>query len=70
MCALSTDDVLNRCHAEIHLCTLAEPVIFQLQSLKKGGGPVDKGNIIKFKQPSRRAQADGKTLCKSGFHKW
>ena len=26
--------------------------------------------IIKFERPSLRALAEGKTLCKSGFHKW
>ena len=28
------------------------------------------GQIIKFKKPSLREKAEGKTLCKSGFHKW
>lgn len=28
------------------------------------------GNIIKFKKPSLREKAEGKTLCKSGFHRW
>jgi len=28
------------------------------------------GEIIKFRKPSLKAQAEGKTLCKSGFHKW
>ncbi len=28
------------------------------------------GDIVKFKKPSLREKAEGKTLCKSGFHKW
>ena len=28
------------------------------------------GDVVKFKRPSARAGADGKTLCRSGFHKW
>ncbi len=28
------------------------------------------GEVIKFKKPSLQAKAEGKTLCKSGFHKW
>jgi hypothetical protein len=28
------------------------------------------GEIIKFKKPSLNEKAEGKTLCKSGFHKW
>ncbi|HSW51706.1 MAG TPA: hypothetical protein VLG93_00630 [Sulfuricaulis sp.] len=28
------------------------------------------GELIKFKKPSLRKQAEGKTLCKSGFHRW
>ena len=28
------------------------------------------GKVIKFKKPSLRSQAEGKTLCQSGFHKW
>jgi len=28
------------------------------------------GEIVRFKQPSARKKAEGKTLCKSGFHKW
>ena len=28
------------------------------------------GEIIKFRKPSLREKAEGKTLCKSGFHKW
>jgi hypothetical protein len=28
------------------------------------------GDIIKFKKPSLQKKAEGKTLCKSGFHKW
>ena len=26
--------------------------------------------IVKFERPSLRSLAEGKTLCKSGFHKW
>lgn len=28
------------------------------------------GEIVKFKKPSLREKAEGKTLCKSGFHRW
>ena len=28
------------------------------------------GEIIKFKKPSLNKKAEGKALCKSGFHKW
>ena len=28
------------------------------------------GKIVKFERPSLRELAEGKTLCKSGFHKW
>ncbi len=28
------------------------------------------GEVIKFKKPSLREKAEGKTLCQSGFHKW
>lgn len=28
------------------------------------------GDIVKFRKPSLREKAEGKTLCKSGFHKW
>jgi hypothetical protein len=28
------------------------------------------GNVIKFRKPSAADKAQGKTLCKSGFHKW
>lgn len=28
------------------------------------------GKIIKFRRPTLREQADGKTLCKSGHHRW
>ncbi|HKQ29934.1 MAG TPA: hypothetical protein VJS66_01505 [Burkholderiales bacterium] len=28
------------------------------------------GEVIKFRKPNARATADGKTLCKNGFHKW
>ena len=27
-------------------------------------------NILKFKRPSLKEKARGRTLCKSGFHKW
>jgi len=27
-------------------------------------------NVIPFKQPDLRKKQKGKTLCKSGFHKW
>jgi hypothetical protein len=30
----------------------------------------DMGEIIKFKKPSLKEKAEGKTLCKSGFHRW
>lgn len=28
------------------------------------------GEIVKFKRPSAQKSAEGKTLCRSGFHKW
>jgi hypothetical protein len=28
------------------------------------------GDIVRFKKPSLKAKSEGKTLCKSGFHKW
>ncbi len=28
------------------------------------------GDVVKFKKPSLREKAEGKTLCRSGFHKW
>ena len=28
------------------------------------------GEIIKFKKPKLKTKHQGKTLCKSGFHKW
>jgi hypothetical protein len=28
------------------------------------------GQVIKFKKPSLQQKAEGKTLCKTGFHKW
>lgn len=28
------------------------------------------GEVIKFKQPKLKTKHQGKTLCKSGFHKW
>ena len=28
------------------------------------------GDIIKFKKPSPKQKHKGKTLCRSGFHKW
>ena len=27
-------------------------------------------NVIPFKKPSPKQKAQGKTLCKNGFHKW
>jgi hypothetical protein len=30
----------------------------------------DMGEIVRFKKPSLKAKSEGKTLCKSGFHKW
>ncbi|WP_250657870.1 hypothetical protein [Alkalimarinus coralli] len=27
-------------------------------------------NVIQFKRPSPKEKHKGKTLCKSGFHKW
>lgn len=27
-------------------------------------------NIVPFKKPSKRKVAEGKTLCKNGFHAW
>ncbi len=27
-------------------------------------------DIIPFRKPPKRRRSDGKTLCKSGFHKW
>lgn len=27
-------------------------------------------NVIQFKRPSPKQKHKGKTLCKSGFHKW
>lgn len=27
-------------------------------------------NVIQFKRPSLKEKHKGKTLCKSGFHKW
>jgi len=28
------------------------------------------GDIVKFRKPSLREKAEGRTLCKSGFHRW
>lgn len=28
------------------------------------------GDIVRFKRPSLQEKHKGKTLCKSGFHKW
>lgn len=28
------------------------------------------GNVVRFKRPSLQEKHRGKTLCKSGFHKW
>lgn len=28
------------------------------------------GDVVRFKRPSRKEVARGKTLCASGFHKW
>jgi hypothetical protein len=28
------------------------------------------GDVVKFRKPSPRKKAEGKTLCKSGFHRW
>jgi hypothetical protein len=28
------------------------------------------GNVIPFKKPTAGSRHKGKTLCKSGFHKW
>lgn len=28
------------------------------------------GDVIQFKKPSLKEKHKGKTLCKSGFHKW
>ena len=28
------------------------------------------GDVIRFKKPSLQDKHKGKTLCKSGFHKW
>ena len=28
------------------------------------------GEIVKFKKPSPQKKAEGKTLCRSGFHRW
>lgn len=28
------------------------------------------GEVVKFKRPSLAEKHKGKTLCKSGFHKW
>ena len=28
------------------------------------------GEIVKFRKPSLQETAEGKTLCRSGFHRW
>ena len=28
------------------------------------------GKVVPFKKPSKKARAEGKTLCGRGFHKW
>jgi hypothetical protein len=28
------------------------------------------GEVVRFRKPSLQKKAEGKTLCKSGFHKW
>lgn len=28
------------------------------------------GQVVKFRKPSAKEKAAGKTLCRSGFHKW
>lgn len=28
------------------------------------------GDVLPFKRPSLKEKAQGKTLCKSGFHQW
>lgn len=28
------------------------------------------GNVIQFKKPNLKEKHKGRTLCKSGFHKW
>lgn len=28
------------------------------------------GDVLKFKKPSLKERARGRTLCNSGFHKW
>ena len=28
------------------------------------------GNVVQFKKPSLKNKHKGRTLCKSGFHKW
>jgi hypothetical protein len=28
------------------------------------------GDIVKFRKPDLKAKAEGKTLCKNGFHRW
>jgi|GEM_PF-174737 hypothetical protein len=28
------------------------------------------GEVVRLKRPAAREKAEGKTLCKSGFHKW
>jgi hypothetical protein len=33
-------------------------------------GPLTVGDVVKFQKPGLKAKAEGKTLCKSGFHLW
>lgn len=28
------------------------------------------GKVVKFQKPSPKKKAEGKTLCRHGFHKW
>lgn len=28
------------------------------------------GEVVQFRKPPLRKKAEGKTLCRSGFHKW
>ncbi len=28
------------------------------------------GDVVRFKKPSKKEKARGKTLCSRGFHKW
>jgi hypothetical protein len=33
-------------------------------------GVIIMGNVVRFKKPKPKEKHKGKTLCKSGFHKW